>query len=237
MGILDLPGPMLGWIDGLLISLPPLLRLALWGVAAGALSMWLYRCISPQERIARSRQEQVDARRSLDQFDGEFSEAWPLIRRLLGLSLAHVGRVIGPAVVASLPVLCLLVWMSTAYGHEYPALPPDVEVTPAPLQGRWLPGNDDPPRITITSARLESLAEVPVPVPVPVIEKWHWWNALIGNPAGYLDAESPADRLEIALPRREVVSAGPGWMRGWEVPFFVSLIGVSLVLKRLLHIH
>jgi hypothetical protein len=237
MGLFDLPSPMLGWIDGLLTSLPTLLRLVLWGAVAGALSMWLYRWISPQQRIARSRQEQLEARRSLDAFDGELAEAWPLIRRLLGLSLSHVGRVTGPAVVASLPVLCLLVWMSTAYGHHYPAEPPEVRVSPAPLQGRWLPGRDQLPRVRVTNASLEPLVEVPVPAPVPVIEKWHWWNALVGNPAGYLDAQNPAERLEIALPRREIVSAGPDWMRGWEVPFFVSLIIASLLLKRLLHIH
>ena len=237
MGLLDLPGPLLAWIDGLLSSVPSLLRLLLWGAAAGALSMWLYRAVSPQARIARSKQEQLEARRRLDAFDGELAEAWPLIRRLLRLSLGHVARVSGPAVLASLPVLFLLVWISTAYGHAFPSEPPPVRVVPEPLQAQWLPGNDQGPRIRVTGAGRKTLAEVPVTAPVPVIEKWHWWNALVGNPAGYLDREGPAERLEIALPRRQFVSAGPRWMRGWEVPFFASLLVVSLWLKRLLAIH
>jgi len=234
MGVLDLPAPLFAWVDNLMTSLPTVVRLVLWGVAAGAFSMWLYRKISPQDRIARSRQEQLDARRRLDEFDGELTEAWPLIRRLLALSGTQVGRVLGPAVLASLPVLCLLVWMSTAYGHAYPDEPPRVHVTPSSLEARWIPAPGHPPRIRVTGSEP---VVVPLAAPVPVIEKRHWWNALIGNPAGYLEENSPVERLDIELPRREFVNVGPGWMRGWEMLFFVSLLAASLVLKRLLRIH
>jgi hypothetical protein len=238
MGLLDLPGPLLGWIDVLLTGIPAWLRLVLWGAAGGALSMLLYRAISPQARIASSKQEQLKVRSSLDEFDGELADAWPLIRRLLGLSLGHVGRVLGPAVVASVPVLCLLVWMSTAYGHVFPEREtPTVRVAPAPLQARWQAGTDDFPSIVVTDAERTTVADVPVPAPVTVIEKWRWWNLLIGNPAGYLDSSNPAQRLEIDLPRRQYLSAGPGWMRGWEIPFFTALIIASLLLKRVFRIN
>ena len=237
MGLLDLPAPLFDSVDNLMTSLPTLIRLVIWGVAAGAFSMWLYRRISPQDRIARSRQDQLQVRRQLDAFDGELGEAWPLIRRLLGLSGVQVGRVLGPAVLASLPVFCLLVWMSTKYGHTYPDQPPTVHVTPSSLQARWIAVQDHLPSIRVTGSEATQLAEVPLAAPVPVIEKRHWWNTLIGNPAGYLNADGPAQRLDIELPRQQFVNVGPGWMRGWEVPFFASLIVASLALKRVLRIY
>src|SRR5690606_24344106 len=116
--------------------------------------------------------------------------------------MTQVGRVLGPAVLASLPVLCLLVWMSTEYGHAYPAEAPQVEVAPEPLAGRWVRGEDgDTPRVLVTEPGRGVLADLPVAAPVPVIEKRHWWNVLVGNPAGYLADESRAERVDITLPR------------------------------------
>jgi hypothetical protein len=121
MNILEVPAPLFAWIDGLLQGLPAPMRLLLWGIAAAVLSMWLYRQFSPQQRIAQGRREQSRARARLDAFDGELTAAWPLIRDLLRASLVQVARVTGPAVLASLPLLFLLVWLSAAYGHAFPA--------------------------------------------------------------------------------------------------------------------
>lgn len=237
MGLLDLPAPLFGWIDASLTDVPTWLRLILWGALGGAASMWLYGVISPQERIARSKREQLEARRRLDGFDGELADAWPLIRRLLGLSLGHVGRVIGPALVAALPVVFLLVWVSTAYGHRFPIDDaPAVEVQPTTLQGRWVEAADRTPRVAISNGRHGTVSEVAVAAPVPVIEKRQWWNVLIGNPAGYLDEAGPAERLRISLPRQQIIGAGPDWLRGWEVPFFAAVLVISLILKRALRI-
>lgn len=153
MELLQLPAPLFGWIDGLLTVAPASVRLMVWGAAAGIFSMSLYRTLSPQAHIARSKREQAELRDRLDAFDGELVEAWPLIRRLLGLSMAQVGRVAAPAVAASVPVLMLLVWLSGSYG-----------------QVEYLP-------------------------------------------------------------------VGPRWLRGWELPFFTTLLVSSLVLKRTLRIH
>lgn len=239
VGLLDLPAPLFGWIDGLMSSLPTLLRLALWGALGGTVSMWLYRRVSPQQRIARGREQQLALRRRLDAFDGELTDAWPLIRQLLGSSLRQVGRVTLPAVVASLPVLCLLVWLSTAYGYRFPddADAPAVRASPAPLSARWVDEPGHGGRVLVVDPRDRRSAEVALEVPVPVVERWHWWNLLIANPAGYLAGSHPVQRVVIDLPRRSYLGSGPSWVRGWEFPFFVSLFAVSLALKRLLHIH
>src|SRR3546814_11655026 len=81
MGLLDLPAPLFGWLDGALGHLmPATARLILWGIAAAILSMVLYKALSSQERIAVTKAKAAEARRTLDGYDGEFAGAWPLIR-------------------------------------------------------------------------------------------------------------------------------------------------------------
>lgn len=236
MGLLDLPAPLFGWIDGVLTAIPAGLRLLLWGGVGGALSMWLYGVLSPQARIAQSKREQLEVRRRLDAFDGEIADAWPMIRRMLGLSLGHVGRVIGPALLAALPVVLLLVWISTAYGYDFPERAPRVRVEPERLEAVWLARAEPLPRIEVIEPGHGVLAEVSVKAPVPVIEKRHWWNTLIGNPAGYLEDDGPLERVAIDLPRQQIIGFGPAWARGWEAPFFLAVLIASLILKRVLRL-
>lgn len=238
MGLLDLPAPLLSWIDAALGGLPPLARLVFWGMITGIATMGLYRAISPQARIARAKQDQLDIRRRLDAFDGELSEAWPLISRLLRLSLTHVGRVAVPAVIASVPVLCVLVWLSTAYGHQFPQDgAPVLRVVPADLDARWLARSGPGGIIELEGRAPSSSTQLIVTAPVTEIERRHWWNLFIGNPAGYLRDDAPARRIEINLPRQQFLNAGPGWLRGWEFPFFAALLTASLIMKWLLRIH
>ena len=75
-------------------------------------------------------------------------------------------------------------------------------------------------------------SDVPLARPVPVVEKRHWWNALIGNPAGYLPEAGPVERIELSLPAVEVLPFGPSWLRGWEVLFFTLLVAFSLIIKK-----
>lgn len=239
MGLFDYPSPVFAWLDAAMgIAVPPTPRLVLWGVLAGLLSMWLYRLISPQQRIVRAREELAEARLELAEYDGEFSGAWPLMAHLLRVAGAQVGRTAWPAIVASLPLLCLLLWLSTAYGYRFPE-PGDVPaltVTPPDLQATWVPEADGRvPGVALSDARGNAIT-VPLSSPVPVLQHHRWWNALIANPAGYLPHGTAAREVDIALPQRVYMPVGPGWMRGWELPFFLSLVLTSLLVKRLAHI-
>jgi hypothetical protein len=241
MGLLDAPTPAFGWLDaqmGLVMS--PGSRLVLWGVLGGAVSMLLYRLISPQARVARGKAELAEARRSLDAYEGELPGARRLIGRLLTVALAQVGRVGWPALVASLPALCLIVWADTVYGHQYPARGevPRIETSPGALRTQWVePGPEAPvPRIVVADRSQRVLAEVPLARPVPIVHKRHWWNVFIGNPAGYPARDGTVDRVAVSLPRREYLPIGPEWLRGWETAFFVPLLAASITLKALARI-
>lgn len=235
MGLFDLPEPLFTALDTRLAAfVPDSLRLVIWALLAAAVSMALYRWLSPQSRIARLKREAAEARRALNEHDGNLDEAAPLMRRMLRLSLLQMGAVTGPAVLASLPILCLLVWLSTAYGYRFPDLGADVpvETRPVKLRAAWRPpAGAGAARLELSDERGALVDQLELRAPVPVIHKWQWWNALIGNPAGYVPDDAPYDSVELTLPRREYLPLGPGWARGWELPFFLVLVLGSVAIK------
>ena len=72
---------------------------------------------------------------------------------------------------------------------------------------------------------------VPLSAPVPTIHKRQWWNALVGNPIGYLPDTSRLEWIELALPQKEYLTVGPAWLRAWYVVFLGALLAVSLAIK------
>lgn len=232
MGVFDLPAPGIAWADETFSNLfsSDGVRIALWGVIAAILSMGIYWLISPQRRIARIVDEERRLRQELWK-DNELTDGMGAVRRLLGLALARIGLVLGPVLVAALPVLCLMAWLQTHYAY---ALPPPgqsaaVQVEPA-AEGRWIE-DGTVPRVEVLDAAGALLESLTLSEPVPVIHKRVWWNVLIGNPLGYLPEEGPLERIEIDLPSREYLSLGPSWLRGWEALFITTLLLASIAFK------
>jgi len=59
MGLFDLPAPLFSAFDGVLgMALPPVLRLVIWGILAGWLTMVVYRRLSNQEKIGELKAQQ-----------------------------------------------------------------------------------------------------------------------------------------------------------------------------------
>lgn len=246
MGLFDVPGPLFRWLDELLVAIAaPAARLVVWGAVGGIVSMLLYRALSPQVRIALGKAELLRARRTLNRYDGKLDGAWPLMRRMLRAAFQQVGRVTWPALLASLPVVCLLAWLSTAYGYNYPepGTAPAITTVPDGFEARWADERSTagdapsrPPRVLVGARNADIVVDVALPEPVPVIHKRQWWNLLLGNPVGYLPSDAAVDLVRVELPRKEYLGAGPRWMRGWETPFFSALLVVALVLKRVANI-
>lgn len=233
VGLLDLPAPLYATLDGALTKvLPPVGRLMVWAALAGVVSVLLYRALSPQRRIAAAKARAAALRRRLDGHDGAFAEALPLLRAQLGASLRHVGLVLPGTLLAALPVLSLLVWLDTAHAYRLPAPDepaPRLTVTPPHLGARWQAA---PPGVTVLDGERE-VVHVALTAPVTRIEQRAWWNALIGNPVGYLPAGGPAQRVEIGLPARDYLPFGPLWLGSWLTVFLVVLTAVSLAVHRL----
>jgi hypothetical protein len=248
MGFFDIPAPLFGFLDSYLEAiLPPLGRLLVWAVAAGVLSMATYRLFSAQENISRIKSAAAAARNALARYDGEFEGLWPLIRASLALSSKHMGVTLWPALVASLPALFIMAWVSNSFGYHFPSpgTPTDIRVVPAQAEIAWNTENADMigdatwridwptpvAAIELTDISAKIIAEFPLSAPVPVVHKWQWWNAIIGNPAGYLPDAIEIERIEIALPNTEYLNFGPAWLRSWEPSFLIVLVLCSLAVK------
>jgi hypothetical protein len=256
MGVFDVASPVFAWVDGLMSPwLPATVRLVLWAAVAGIASMALYRVTSNQAKLAAIKAEMASLRQEIAAFDGPFSEMWGLTGRNLRLALRQVWVTFVPAIIASLPVLFLLVWVSNSFDASMPRPGEPVEVQAfaqdggalPPLhwqgdartagEGRWTVAWPDAGRhLELLNADDEVLLTLPPPAPVGVVHQRRWWNVLLGNPAGYLPP-GPVDAVEIDLPRREYLPFGPGWLRGWIPLFFAVMIAVSLLLKILWRLH
>lgn len=253
MGLYDLPAPLFEQIDGWMSAwLGPVPRICLWALVVSVVSMTLYRVCSRQRLIHALQQQAKTARSSLFRYEGNFEGLKPLIRDCLIAPLRLIRVVLGPTLIASTPVICVAVWMSTAYGHVFPhpgdsirlhmQPPTDIRApdgatrigTPGGWDIPWPPDGRSQVVLGLDGVVLFSL---PTPVPVGVLHKRKWWNWIVANPAGYLPPETTIEQILMALPRRQVLTFGPSWARSWEWPFFALMIFSCLVIKKLLRIH
>ena len=255
MGIFDLLSPWFSWLDGVLLEVvsSPLLRLTLWGIAGSALSMWLYVRFSSQEKLAQLKLELIETRQSLAQYDSDFKGALEIIQRLLTLSLKQIGLIIGPTILASLPVLFLLVWLGTTYNYHLPTPGTLVEVKLFPSQvklqwhpqanqglgeGQWQmkwPTNEQPLQLHDSTGQL--ITTFPWSQAIPILHKRQWWNLFIGNPVGYIPQHADLERLEIALPENKYLTFGPEWMQSSEAFFLIVMLLCSVAIKLGFRIH
>lgn len=250
MGLFDWPSPALDFVDNLFRFLPPFIRLLLWGVSTGLLSMLCYRACSDQQRIATARQAATASRDAMGAYEGhEFAELWQLASVAVRDSMRHFGRVLGPALLGSLPALCIIVWASNSFAYRLPAVGEPVILSPSPPVALNLPRADDEggytigypaaanPVIVRTPGYARDLLHLPLTAGVPVIHKQLWWNRFIGNPLGYLPADAPMQALHIQLQPQEFLGSGPSWLRNWAFIYFSALLLSSLAIKFLLRIH
>lgn len=235
MALFDLPYGLLSWLDEAAARLlSPLMRIVCWALITALLAMEIYRRSSPQHRLSRLKQEFRDTERNLNNYAGSLTEAWPLLGRLLGLSLQRIWLVVPATLLTGIPVLILLLWLSTTYGYRFPEPRESISVTVSNpgYQGRWEPQDSRRPgRALVTDGAGKVVLEFTPTAAVPVISKWRPWNLLLGNPAGYLPARAPIEAIQLSLPRQELIAAGPPWIRGWEFSFFGLLLLFGLLLK------
>jgi hypothetical protein len=211
--------------------------LIVWAIVGAVLSLTLYRWLSPQRRIAEAKAAAQIARHRLNAHEGDLESALPLMRQSMALALRHVGLVFPAAIVASLPVLALLVWLDGAYGYQFPAgqRTPTVAVEPQAYTAQWQP-NPAGGQIALRDRQGSEVARLTLAEPITRIEKRHWWNVILGNPAGYLPAEGPIDGVTIDLPERQYLSVGPEWLRSWLTVALSALLITSVLFMRLARI-
>ena len=118
----ELPFPLFDAIDNALaVALPPAARLVLWGVVAGSVAMLLYALCSSQARIREQKTAIASIQARLKAARDDFALTMRLSRANLGASFKLLGMVTGPALLSSLPVAFLLVWVAETFAYAVPA--------------------------------------------------------------------------------------------------------------------
>ena len=254
MGILDFPAPVFSFLDQLIAFLPDAVRLGLWGALGGVLSMVFYSLISPQRRISDVKVALREAQGQLAGSDDSFDELMQLIRKTLSLSLKHLSLVLLPALVSSLPLVCILAWASTQFGYQFPEpgeqLGVSVQPESAATQVGWQrdggalqefaphiewPGPHQ--TLQLHDRKGNVLLTLPAAAAIPQVHKKLWWNSLLGNPAGYLPDSSPVDLVVIGLPPQRLVAVGPPWLGNWMVLLILAALVAAVLAKWRFKIH
>lgn len=253
LGLLDLPAPLLSWLDAGLawVGLPALLRVLLYALASAWLCMWLYRRFSRQSELTELASASRELRRELANYDGPFDGLMQRVRKLLGLSSRHLRLSFLPAMLGGLPLLLVLPWMSNQFGLELPEPGDTVAITPTGLEqpvesftwsdpsARWDEATESwqvswptaTQRLELQHDQL-SLLSLPTVAPAGIVHRHvPVFNWLIGNPAGYLPDNAPLSALYLKLPEQQLHGLGPGWLRGWLAVYLIAMLVFSLGFK------
>jgi hypothetical protein len=256
MGFFDLANPVFDQIDGFLAMLSGATgRLAIWALVGAFITMFLYRLTSRQQAMAELKPQIKEAQKALATFDGELEDVLPLVRRSLGLSARQFALALGPALLASFPLIFMLLWISNRYDLVPPAPGTPITVRAEAPSGSalsWTPGDqakavdtnhwqlvwpDQGESLQLNSAQAGLVLELPTAEASQVVHKRQWWNSLMGNPAGYLKDDQPVDAVFLELPWQDYLPFGPNWMRGWEFLFIGLLFSFSIIIKLVFKIH
>lgn len=227
--------------------MPPLLRIAVWATLTAVFSMFLYKIISPQKKLAGIKEQQKAARAQLMAYDGEFEGLLGLIMKDLGLAMKIIGVALGPVLLSIVPVLAIMFCLYVIYGYRLPepGAPTLIQIQPEEAQPVWSgqpqleptelgwilhwPKADAP--VTITDTHGQLVVSLPPPAAIPEISKPSWLTALFPNPAGEITESSAIDAVLMDMPTPHYTAFGPDWMRGFAFWYFSILLAISLFIK------
>lgn len=247
MGLLEMPGLLLGGVDALLPrAVPDALRVLAWGVLAGVAGMALYRLVSPQQRLADVRAELAAAQRALMDYDGDFSGLWPRLRRQFGLALRQLLLTLGPSLLAGLPVILMWTWMMQRFDHVPPQAGEPVPVRVEPVQPglRWMPSSLQPDAegrvqliwpapgaaVQLQDEHGRELARIDATAP-PLLLQPGAGDWLFGRGQARLAAGGVLQAVQVELPPRRFLPVLPGWLAGWETLYIAATVAASLFFR------
>ena len=109
---------MIETLDPALAFLPVWARISLWALVCSALSMWLYRQLSPQAALKALKEAQGASRKRLRGYDGDMAGLYRLIGTDLKISLRQMKLILLPTLVAVAPVVYVMLVLADFYTGE-----------------------------------------------------------------------------------------------------------------------
>jgi len=257
--LFDLLSPALKWLDDLLrdgLALAPVWRIAVFAALGSVASMSLFKALSDQAALAELKRQIRAVQKELARPATQSRKLKEVIQQNLKLTIKQMWLSLWPALIASVPLLFLLAFCSNAFGVTTPQAGFRVTVTPQDMNGSaseyqwqgvnaqwdarknaWTFYQPGPGQSASLMLGGQKQLTLPTVVATRVIHRKHWWNYLIANPAGYLDANLNIGQFVFNTPIQVIIDWGPGWMRGWLFAFMLFLVLFSIVIKLVWKIH
>ncbi|MBL4659313.1 MAG: hypothetical protein JKY19_03080 [Alcanivoracaceae bacterium] len=241
MAFFDIFAPVLSLFDDMIEPFTStFIRLVFWAYIAAMISSVIFKRLSNPEKINALKIKLKAMQDQLNQHEGEFAELKDLAVNTIKLSMKRMVLTFIPALLASIPVIFLLTYLSNRYELHEPVVN---EVVPININWEKLDANNTvsifkrdelikkeninsiswPEKNQILNL-IDDTTNIEIlifPSPISrIIHKKKWWNNLIGNPAGYLAEDSSISSIEFNYQQQEIISFGPKWIRGWLFIFF-----------------
>jgi len=250
MAVFDLLSPLFSGVDNLIEPLTnEFVRICMWALVSALITSIVFKKLSNPEKITSLKVKLKTKQKELNDHDGEFSELKGLAIDTMKLSMKRMGLTFLPAMLASIPIVFVLTYLSNQYEltHPEPGESIAIHVVWEDIDSNssttllkdnnvlksgvidsinW-PADGQTTQLVETNNK-NKIITFPLPVS-SIIHKKQWWNNLIGNPAGYLSVESNINRIEFTYKNQEIIHFGPSWMHGWLFVFFFMTFAFSIV--------
>ncbi len=247
LGLFDLLTPVFATVDWWLETVLMFeLRLCLWAFLGAISSVLIYRLLSNQKKIDGVKSELKTAQKTLQEHEGDFSELKSLALTSIKLSLLRLRLTALPALLSVLPVIFILVFLSSKYDHVIPEAKQEInykitwEAPESVGDVEWTYPTDRQNTHALywptegSKNKLQSkdgfqLLELPA-TPVSMIHKKQWWNVLLANPAGYLSDDSPIKLIAFDLTAKKPGKYFSVLFDTWHWPYFILIFLFSVLL-------
>lgn len=223
-------------------------RVGLWGALCGGAAMLVFYLASDQKKISTLKTKSKELRKKILSLDTEDSEVKRLIKENLSVSLKLLYKVLFPALLSTLPIIVIFLWMDVYYACKVPEagdtvtvrvasnaeditfLPEDSFETAGPSVKMCI--RDNPPPIKLMHSGKMLYQGEPWRPPTRNIIHKKYWNAVLKSEAGYLNPDiSDVDLIEFGFHRNWILKDNQSWYSRWEFLFFLTLAISSLIIK------
>ncbi len=234
MGFFDLLTPTLKWVDESLFSILNIdLKIIIWSLIGAICSTLLFKSLVNTKKVVELKKELKKNQAALSAHEGSFDDLKSLAKTSITLSFKRLGATTLPSLAAAIPLVFLLVFMSSQYDLE-PVKPNQIvpyEIFTSTEKTAIEQGTIVWPALGLTDSIKDSngIDIVAVPFnPVQLIHKEKWWNVLFANPASYIPESSHVDRIVFNF---KSLSTGPifgHFFSTWHWPFIILISLFSL---------
>lgn len=229
--------------DSVIQFLPANGRLLFWGIAAGIVTMLVYRKLSAQNVLSDLKEQINDLKKEMKSVDSSSKEYRTIVGQSLKLSMKRLKVSLTPALLASLPILLVLPFLDYEYGYSKPSPGTPVALLSDQAQelnvdkGRlfekgWVfnwPGNEE--AITVNDNSGNELMVITKDSHSGVASKSNLTQFLFGAPAGRLPQDAIVEQLTIAPLAQDLLIKNITMPYQWTGTFFFALIMSSLAMK------